>query len=338
VKVAIILPAYNEELTIVEVIERFHAAAPSAEIYVVDNNSADRTQQLARETMQRLGAPGQVLFEPRQGKGMAVRTAFLKVDADIYVMVDADLTYHASDLATLMQPVVDGRVDMVVGDRHSTGDYQKENKRAYHGFGNNLVRRLINAAFGANLHDILSGYRIFSRRFVRTFPILYPGFQLETELALHSLDKRMAMMELPITYSDRPEGSSSKLNTFRDGFRVLLTIFNVFRYYKPVFFFGMLSLLFFFAALAVGAPVLREYILYRYVYAIPSAILATGMMILSIVLFALALLLDASAHQHRFQFELSLHQIGDGPTDRAVNEKTSAANDAAVSDRSATYA
>lgn len=308
-KIAIILPAYNEEQTIAQVIERFHAAAPTAEIYVVDNNSVDATQRLARETMQRLGAPGQVLFEPRQGKGMAVRTAFLKIDADIYVMVDADLTYHASDLTMLMQPVIDGHADMVVGDRHRSGDYEKENKRAYHGFGNNLVRTLINLAFGAQLNDILAGYRVFSRRFVRSFPILYPGFQLETELSLHALDKRMAMVEIPITYSDRPVGSSSKLNTFRDGFRVLLTIFNIFRYYKPVFFFGTLSLLCFVAGIIIGIPVFREYFLYRYVYAIPSAILATGMMILSLVLFALALLLDASAHQHRFQFELTLHQL-----------------------------
>lgn len=311
-KIAIILPAYNEEQTIAQVIERFHAAAPTAEIYVVDNNSADATQRLARETMQRLGVPGQVLFEPRQGKGMAVRTAFLKVDADIYVMVDADLTYHATDLAMLMQPVIDGSADMVVGDRHRSGDYEKENKRAYHGFGNNLVRTLINLAFGAQLNDILAGYRVFSRRFVRSFPILYPGFQLETELSLHALDKRMAMVEIPITYSDRPVGSSSKLNTFRDGFRVLLTIFNIFRYYKPVFFFGALSLLCFVAGIIIGMPVFREYYLYRYVYAIPSAILATGMMILSLVLFTLALLLDASAHQHRFQFELTLHQLEEG--------------------------
>jgi len=308
-KTAIILPAYNEELTIVAVIEAFHAAAPEAEIYVIDNNSADATQKLAKETMARLGAPGSVMFEPRQGKGMAMRTAFLKIEADIYVMVDADMTYHADELAKLMQPVIDGRADMVVGDRHKLGGYEKENKRAYHGFGNNLVRNLINVAFGAKLNDILTGYRVFSRRFVRSFPILYPGFQLETELALHALDKRMAVLEIPIAYSDRPLGSWSKLNTFRDGFRVLLTIFNIFRYYKPVFFFGGLSVLCFVAGIAVGTPVLREYINYRYVYAIPSAILATGMMILSLLLFALALILDASVHQHRFQFELTLHQI-----------------------------
>lgn len=308
-RIVLVIPAYNEEPTIAEVIASYHAVKPDLEIIVVDNNSADGTSRVAKETLARLGAKGQVLFEGRQGKGIAMRTAFTSCDADVYIMIDADTTYHADDLDKLLGPVLQGRCDMAVGDRHKLGDYAKENSRNFHGFGNALVRYIINKAFRANLGDILSGYRVFNRRFVRSFPILYSGFQLETELTLHALDKRLSLLEVPIKYTDRPPGNASKLNTFRDGARVLVSIFNIFRYYRPIWFFGALSFAMFVAGLVVGFPTVREYMLFRYVYSVPSAILAVGLEVLAILLFAIAVILDAGVQQHRSVFELHLMRL-----------------------------
>ena len=308
-RIALVIPAFNEEQTIAEVIERFHKQDPRLYIVVVDNASKDATSRIARDTLERLGASGEVMFEPRQGKGIAVRSAFLRHDADVYVMVDADTTYHASDLPALLEPVLAGQYDMAVGDRHASGAYAKENKRAYHGLGNALVRNLINVLFGANLGDILSGYRVFNRKFVRSFPILYSGFQLETEITLHALDKRLSVLERAIIYTDRPAGNFSKLNTFRDGARVLSSLFNILRYYRPGLFFGALSGVTALTSLAVGFPVVREYVLFRYVYAIPSAILAVGLMVLAIVMAAAGLILDAGAHLHRSNVEMTFYRL-----------------------------
>ena len=237
-KTVIILPAYNEEQTIAATIEDFHRALPKAAVYVVNNRSTDATESIAREALSRLGCKGDVINERRPGKGNAVRRAFLEIDADIYVLADADLTYPAEQVHELIAPVINGEADMVVGDRHSAGHYAAENKRALHGFGNRLVRDLINRLFYANLADIMSGYRVFSRRFVKSYPILVEGFEIETDMTLHALDKRFRIVEIPINYRDRPAGSFSKLNTLRDGAKVINTITQILRYYRPLAFFG----------------------------------------------------------------------------------------------------
>lgn len=235
VTVAVVLPAYNEELTIEATIRAFHDALPEAAVWVINNRSSDATESIARATLSALGCLGGVLNEARKGKGNAVRRAFLEIDADIYVLADADLTYPAERARDLMAPVIEGHADMVVGDRHSAGHYAAENKRALHGFGNRLVRNLVNRLFNADLADIMSGYRVFSRRFVKNYPILVEGFEIETDLTLHALDKRFRIVEMPVEYRDRPEGSLSKLNTVSDGARVLFVIMQILRHYRPSF-------------------------------------------------------------------------------------------------------
>lgn len=244
IKVAVVLPAYNEEQTIAAAIEDFHQALPDAAVWVINNRSSDATEQTALDTLTRLGCKGGVVNERRPGKGNAVRRAFLDIDADIYILADADLTYPAAQAHELMAPVIAGEADMVVGDRHSSGRYATENKRALHGFGNRLVRDLVNKLFHSDLADIMSGYRVFNRRFVKSYPVLVEGFEIETDMTLHALDKRFRIVEIPVDYRDRPAGSFSKLNTLRDGARVLGTIGNVLRYYRPLFFFWWCSDLF----------------------------------------------------------------------------------------------
>lgn len=302
-KVAIILPAYNEEQTIGPTIRAFHSVMPDAELWVVNNNSTDHTEAVARDVLCELGAKGGVIVETRQGKGNAVRRAFHEVDADIYVLADADMTYPAESINELIQPIIDGRADIVVGDRHSTGDYAAENKRAFHGFGNNLVRILVNYLFRANLADIMSGYRAFTRRFVKSYPILVEGFEIETDMTLHALDKRFRIVEIAITYKDRPHGSFSKLNTLRDGVRVINTITTILRYYRPMAFFGSVALVFALCGLLAGLPVFEDWIREHYIYHIPLAILATGLEIVAIVLVAIGLILDSIAHQDKCNFE-----------------------------------
>lgn len=304
--VAVILPAYNEELTIEATVRDFHSALPDAAIWVINNRSADRTESIARETIASLGCRGGVINELRPGKGNAVRRGFLEIDADVYILADADMTYPASEVVGLMEPVVSGNADMVVGDRHSAGHYAAENKRAFHGFGNKIVRDLVNVLFRSDLADIMSGYRVFSRRFVKNYPILVEGFEIETDMTLHALDKRFRIVELPVNYKDRPDGSVSKLNTFSDGLKVLFTIGNILRYYRPMLFFGAVGCLMALAGLLAGLPVLLEFLEYRYILHVPLAILATGLEIVAAVVFAIALLLDSIAHQDRRNFERQL--------------------------------
>lgn len=304
--VAVILPAYNEEQTIAETIRAFHRELPGAAFWIIDNNSKDNTGRIARETLVALSAKGGVIFERRQGKGNAVRRAFHDVDADIYIMSDADLTYPAGQVHELLRPIAEGHADMVVGDRHSGGQYSQENKRRLHNFGNHLVQGLVNRLFGAALVDIMSGYRAFNRLFVKTYPILVGGFEIETDMTLHALDKRFRILEIPIEYRDRPEGSFSKLNTFRDGARVLSTIGNILRYYRPLAFFGGAALVLALLGLLAGVPVLEDYLRERYVHHIPLAILATGMEIVAMMLVAIGLILDSITHQDKRRFEREL--------------------------------
>lgn len=306
---AVILPALNEEATIVETIRSFAKHLPEASIYVVDNASDDATAHLATDEMLRLQLAGGVLHERRRGKGHAVRRAFREIDADVYVLADADMTYPAEQAHMLIEPVMQGVADMVVGDRISGGEYQRENKRALHGFGNQLVRLLVNKAFGANLSDIMSGYRAFSRTFVRTYPIVVSGFELETDMTLHALDKRLALLEVPVSYRDRPSGSLSKLNTLRDGARVVFTFTTVLRYYRPLLFFGLAAIAAACLGLIAAMPVFDDWIRERYIYHVPLAILATGLELVAIVLAAVGLILDSIAHQEKRRFERELFAV-----------------------------
>ena len=304
--IAVILPAYNEEQTIAATIEGFYQALPDAAIWVINNRSNDATEQTALDTLSRLECKGGVINEKRPGKGNAVRRAFLDIDADIYILADADLTYPAVQANEMIAPIIAGEADMVVGDRHSAGQYAIENKRALHVFGNRLVCGLVNKLFRADLTDIMSGYRVLNRRFVKNYPILVEGFEIETDMTLHALDKRFRIVETPVSYRDRPAGSCSKLNTLRDGTRVLSTIGNILRYYRPLAFFGSVAIFLALFGLIAGIPVINDWVTERYIYHIPLAILATGLEIVAIVFAAIGLILDSIMHQDKRNFEREL--------------------------------
>ncbi|MDH2449830.1 glycosyltransferase family 2 protein [Priestia megaterium] len=301
-KVAILIPCYNEEVTIGKVIDDFKRELPSADIYVYDNNSKDRTSEIALEH----GAI--VKKEFKQGKGNVVRSMFQEIDADCYVMVDGDDTYPAEFVHQLIEPIRNREANMVIGDRLSNGTYLEENKRAFHNFGNNLVRSLINGLYKSNIKDIMTGYRAYDKLFVKSIPVMSPGFEIETEMSLHALDKRFRLKEIAIDYRDRPEGSESKLNTFSDGFKVLRMIFTLFKEYKPLQFFSIWTVLFIVAGLAVGAPVLYEFFDTGFITKVPSSILATGLMVLGVLSFVCGLILDTIASLNRKQYELELNK------------------------------
>lgn len=299
-KIAVLIPCYNEALTIEKVIKDFKKELPAAEIYVYNNNSKDETKEIAKKN----GAI--VVDEYRQGKGNVVRSQFRDIDADIYVMVDGDDTYPAEFVHKLIEPIENGEADMTIGDRLSNGTYQKENKRHFHEFGNNLVRKAINVLFNTSLKDIMTGYRVFNKRFVKNMPVLSPNFEIETEMSLYALDKKYIIKEIPIIYRDRPEGSSSKLNTVSDGVKVVRTIVRMFKDYRPFRFFGIIALILFILGLMIGIPVIVEFVKTSYITKIPSAILATGLVSLSAISLQCAIILDTITRQHREDYELNL--------------------------------
>lgn len=299
-KTAVLIPCYNEELTIEKVIKDFKKELPEAQIYVYDNNSKDKTAEIAQKN----GAI--VKHEYKQGKGNVVRSMFRDIEADIYVMVDGDDTYPAEEVHKLIEPVQNGEADMAIGDRLTNGTYQKENKRHFHEFGNNLVKKAINVAFKTNLKDIMTGYRVFNKIFVKNMPVLSPKFEIETEMSLHALDKKFIIKEIPIVYRDRPEGSESKLNTISDGMKVIKTIVKMFKDFKPRQFFWAFSLLFALIGLIVGIPVVAEFIKTGYITKVPSAVLATGIMIFAIIIAQCGVILDTVVKQHREKYELEL--------------------------------
>ncbi len=306
--IAVIIPAFNEELTIRETLINLHKELPNAWYYVIDNNSSDKTSEIANEILINLNCKGEVLFESRQGKGYAIRKAFQYVEADIYIMTDADNTYDSSNIHQMLEPILKKKCDLVVGDRLSNGNYHSENKRPFHSFGNNLVRNLINFFFKSRLKDIMSGYRVFTRRFVKNYPIMTSGFEIETEMTLHALDKRFHIIEHPVGYKDRITGSESKLNTFADGYRVLKLIFVLLKGYRPLFFFGIFSLIFSLLGLSMGAVVVYEYFLTNYIGRIPLAILSTGLMIFSLLFMTIGIVLHSMVNYHRLAYELQLNQ------------------------------
>ncbi|MCA1010840.1 glycosyltransferase family 2 protein [Halobacillus halophilus] len=302
-RIAVLLPCYNEEQTIGAVIEDFRKELPDADIYVYDNNSKDRTSEVAREH----GAI--VKKEFRQGKGHVVRSMFRDIDADYYVMADGDRTYPARFVHQLLEPLKNQEANIVIGDRLSNGTYVEENKRKFHNLGNNMVRGLINFLYKSDLKDIMTGYRAFDRLFVKSMPVMSPGFEIETEMTIHTLDKRFMIREIPIEYKDRPEGSESKLNTLSDGYKVINKIFTLFKEYKPMLFFSFWSILFLVFGLIAGVPVIIEFWETGFIDKIPSAILAVGLVILSVLSFACGLILDTVAANFKKQFEWELNKI-----------------------------
>lgn len=284
----------------------FRQALPTAQIFVYDNNSKDGTATIAK----RAGA--RVVRERRQGKGNVVRSMFHDIEADVYLMVDGDDTYPADKASTMIAPVLKGDADMVIGDRLST-TYFKENKRLGHNFGNRLVRLFINTFWHRETEpivDVMTGYRAFSRRFVKSFPVISQGFEIETEMTIQALDKNFLVTSIPIAYHDKPTGSFSKLNTVKDGIRVLTTIFNLFREYKPLQFFSMIwAGFFFFVALALFCPVFLEYLQTGLVERLPTFIASGIAFVVSLMLFVCGLILDGQARTARKQFELLLNLL-----------------------------
>lgn len=288
--IAVIIPCYNEAAAIGTVVRDFRAALPGARILVFDNNSSDGTAEVAR------GAGAEVLPAPIQGKGNAVRQAFAAIDADVYVLVDGDATYEAAAAARLVTALRSGGLDMVIGARHSNAEAAY---RAGHRLGNRLLTGLINWLFRGRVDDLLSGYRVFSRRFVKSFPALATGFETETEFTVHALTLGMPFAELPTDYRARPADSHSKLNTWRDGFRILVTAIKLFEKERPLLFFGALALVFGFAAIVLMAPVFGEFLATGLVPRFPTAILATGLMILAALSLAAGVIIDAITHARR---------------------------------------
>lgn len=300
-KVAILLPCYNEALTIEKVVRDFRAELPDAEIWVYDNNSSDGSADLAS------AAGALVRRVPQQGKGHVVRRMFQEVDADVYVMVDSDDTYPADEVHKLIQPVLAGEADMVNGDRLSS-TYMQENKRPGHNFGNTLVCTLIRLLWGQRVNDVMTGYRAFSRLFVKSCPVLAEGFEIETEMTLHTLDKRMSLVEVPVQYRDRPEGSVSKLNTVRDGIRVLKTIFNLFRFYRPELFFGCVGTVLLLCAAALFIPVLIEYFKIGEVPRQPTLNFSGFLAMAGLLSYGVGLILGACKKQNDQMFEILVSQ------------------------------
>lgn len=302
--IVVLIPCYNESQTIAKVVTDFKAVLPDADIYVYDNNSTDNTAEIASK------AEAIVRHEYRQGKGNVIRTMFRDIDADCYLMIDGDDTYPAENASEMCQLILDGKADMVIGDRLSS-TYFEENKRPFHNFGNDLVRKSINFLWHPKeeIKDVMTGYRAFSPMFVKTFPILSQGFEIETEMTIHALDKNLMVRSLPVQYRDRPEGSESKLNTYTDGLKVLLTIFNLYRDYKPMSFFGILAALLCLLSLILFIPVFIEYLYSGLVPRFPTLIVSAFFMTISLLSVVCGLILDTNATNSRKNFEIQMNII-----------------------------
>lgn len=303
-KIAVLIPCYNEGKTIKKVVQDYQRALPEADIYVYDNNSQDGTDAIAR------AAGAIVKYEYRQGKGNVIRSMFRDIDADCYLMIDGDDTYPAENAKEMCGLVMAGKADMVIGDRLSS-TYFEENTRAFHGFGNVLVRKFINAFWGdtAHIYDVMTGYRTFSPLFVKTFPVLSKGFEIETEMTIHALDKNLLLRSVPVQYRDRPTGSFSKLNTFTDGMKVLITIFMLYKNYKPLKFFSALGLILALVAIGLFIPVFSEYLATGLVPRFPTLVVSSVMMLAACLSFVCGFILDTAALKDRQFFELQMNII-----------------------------
>ena len=289
-RIAVLVPCFNEEAAVATVVSDFRKALPSAQIYVYDNNSKDRTAEVAR------AAGAEVRSERRQGKGHVVRRMFADLDADVYVLVDGDATYDAPSAPGMIERLVDNHLDMVVGLRV---DQEQAAYRRGHRTGNWLLTGFLSAVFGQAFTDILSGYRVFSRRFVKSFPVLSDGFEIETELTVHALELAMPVAEIETPYYARPEGSVSKLNTWRDGFRILGTILRLYRSEKPLRFFTIIGLLLALVAIGLAIPLAITYLEEGVVPRVPTAILSTGLMIVAVLSVSSGLVLDTVTRGRR---------------------------------------
>ena len=300
-KIAVLIPCYNEGKTIEKVIRDFQRALPEAEIYVYDNNSTDNTVLIAKKT----GVT--VRHEYRQGKGNVVRSMFKDINADCYLMLDGDDTYPAENAREMCELILNEHYDMVIGDRLST-TYFQENKRPLHNMGNRFIKFLINHFFNNNIKDIMTGYRAFSPLFVKNIPILSKGFEIETEMTLHALDKNFKIKEVPIAYRNRPEGSVSKLNTFQDGFKVLNTFFKLLRNYKPYLYFSTLAVILIIISLVMFIPVFIDYLHTGLVERFPTLIVSGFIMLLAMLLYFVGLILEIMTNKHRQLYELLLNK------------------------------
>ncbi len=299
-KTAVLIPCYNEAQTVGEVVSDFKKALPKATIFVYDNNSVDNTAKIAKE------AGATVVHEYQQGKGNVVRRMFQEIEADCYILVDGDDTYPAEAAKKMEKAVLDKKIDMVVGDR-LTSTYFQENKRPFHNFGNSIVRASINTIFKSNVKDIMTGYRAFSRRFVKTFPVLSKGFEIETEMTIHAVSMNMSIENVVIEYRDRPEGSESKLNTYSDGLRVLRTIFRLFRNYRPLSFFSWIAVIlavvdFLILLFAVFIPFNQTGLVDK----IPTLIVGGFVALAAMLLYICGLILDSNWQKERREYEFRL--------------------------------
>ncbi len=301
-KIAVLIPCYNESQTIAKVVSDYQKALPEATIYVYDNNSKDGTAEIAEK------AGAVVRYEYKQGKGNVIRRMFREIDAQCYIMIDGDDTYPADSAREMADKVLNRHVDMVVGDRLSS-TYFTENKRPFHNFGNSIVRKSINFLFESDIKDIMTGYRAFSYQFVKSFPVLSKGFEIETEMSIHAIDKNMFVENVVVQYKDRPEGSESKLNTYSDGMKVLKTIINLFRNYKPLAFFGIISLLLMIIALIFFIPVFITYCKTGLVPNFPTLIVCGFVVIASIQSFFSGLILQNIIKKNKQDFEMRLIEI-----------------------------
>ncbi len=301
-KIAVLIPCYNEEKTIYKVVTDFKAVLPDSTIYVYDNNSSDKTSELAEK------AGAVVRKEYKQGKGNVIRRMFREIDAEVYIMVDGDDTYPAECAPEMVDAVINKNADMVVGDRLSS-TYFQENKRPFHNFGNSIVRWSINNLFKTSIKDIMTGYRAFSYEFVKTYPVMSKGFEIETEMSIHAVDRNMQVENVIIEYRDRPDGSESKLNTYSDGIKVLLTIVKLYKNYKPFGFFTAISLVLALCSILFFIPVLSAYLKTGVVDRFPTLIVCGFVMVMAILFFAVGVLLSTLRSQDKRDFEYKLIQV-----------------------------
>ena len=301
-KIAVLIPCYNESKTVAKVVGDFKKALPEAVVYVYDNNSTDGTDEIARK------AGAVVHYEHQQGKGNVIRRMFREIDAECYIMTDGDDTYPAEYAPEMVRKVLERNTDMVIGDRLSA-TYFQENKRPFHNFGNTLVRGLINLVFRSRIKDIMTGYRAFSYRFVKSFPVLSKGFEIETEMSIHAIDKNMQLENVVIDYRDRPAGSQSKLNTYSDGMKVLHTIMRLFRNYRPMVFFGLVAAFLALVSLAFFIPVFISFMKTGEVEKFPTLIVCGFVMLSAVLSLFAGQILQTMVQKNRQDFEMELHRI-----------------------------
>ena len=296
-KIAVLIPCYNESKTVAKVVKDYKKALPEATIYVYDNNSTDHTDEIARK------AGAKVVYEYKQGKGNVIRSMFRDIDAQCYIMIDGDDTYPAENAREMCDLILEKKADMVIGDRLSS-TYFTENKRPFHNLGNKLVRLLINKLFHNKVKDIMTGYRAFSYDFVKGFPVLSKGFEIETEMTIHAVDKNYHLVEVPVNYKDRPEGSVSKLNTYKDGFKVLKTIATLYKEYRPMAFFGILGTLSLIISLILGIPVMSNISMHTIRFTIFAMLF-----LISLMLYTCGIILGVIAKKHKQLYEIMMNTL-----------------------------